>query len=91
MPRRRPASALVADAARPEGSGVSADLVECARERLDVGLGEVAGEVLLDRVSVVEAGLVDLGARGVRKLDLHAAAAVSYSWMRPPRRSRRLT
>jgi hypothetical protein len=62
MARRRPVSALVADASWPEGSGVSAELVECARERLDVGLGQVAGEVLLDRVSVVAAGLVDLDA-----------------------------
>jgi len=30
-------------------------------------------------------------ARRVQKLDRHAAAAMSYSWMRPPRRSRRST
>jgi hypothetical protein len=33
--------------------------------------------------------MLDEKARGVHKLDLHAAA--SYSWMRPPRRSRRCT
>ena len=32
--------------------GVGADLLERAGERLDVGVGEVAGEVLLDRVPV---------------------------------------
>jgi hypothetical protein len=30
-------------------------------------------------------------ATGVQILDRHAAAAISYSWMRPPSRSRRLT
>jgi hypothetical protein len=34
---------------------------------------------------------IAISARGVQKLDRHAAAAMSYSWMRPPSRSRLLT
>jgi hypothetical protein len=37
---------------------VGADLLERPVERLDVGVGEVAGEVLFDCVPVVAAGLL---------------------------------
>jgi hypothetical protein len=40
---------------------VGAEFLECAGERFDVAVGEVAGEVLLDRVSVVAAGLLHRG------------------------------
>jgi hypothetical protein len=37
---------------------MGADLLEPADERLDVGVGELAGEVLFDRVPVVAAGML---------------------------------
>lgn len=46
---------LAVDPPWPEGAGVSADLLERADERPDVGLGEVAGEVLLDPVPMLAA------------------------------------
>ena len=48
---------LAADAPWAEGAGVDADLLKGAGERPDVGVGEVAGEVLFDRVPVAAAGL----------------------------------
>ena len=56
-----PLLGLDADSPWAERARMRADLLECARERLDVGVGEVAREVLFDRVSVVAAGLVDHG------------------------------
>jgi hypothetical protein len=41
-----------------EGASVAADLLERAGERLDVLVGEMAGEVLFDPVPVVTAGLL---------------------------------
>jgi hypothetical protein len=46
---------LAADAARAKGSRVCADLLECPRERLDVGVGQVTREVLLDCMAMVPA------------------------------------
>jgi hypothetical protein len=56
------AEPLAADASRAEGAGVGADLLERAGERLDVSVGEVAGEVLVDRMPVVAAGSLHPGA-----------------------------
>src|SRR5436190_23622582 len=53
---------LASDASRAEGAGVGADLLERAGQRLDVGVGEVAGEVLLDCVPVVAARFFHRGA-----------------------------
>ena len=52
---------LASDASWAEGAGVGAEFLECASECLDVGVGEVAGEVLFDRVSVVAARLLHRG------------------------------
>ena len=41
---------------------MGAEFLEGADERLDVGVGEVAGEVLFDPVPVVAAGLFHRGA-----------------------------
>src|SRR6266566_1616019 len=49
---------LAADAPWAEGAGVGADLLERSGDRLDVGVGEVAGEVPFDRVPVVAASLL---------------------------------
>jgi hypothetical protein len=49
---------VAADASWAEGAGVGADLLEGAGERSYVGVGEVAGEMLFDRVPVVAAGLL---------------------------------
>jgi hypothetical protein len=46
---------LAAYAARAKRSRVSADLLECPGERLDVGVGQVTREVLLDRKAMVQA------------------------------------
>jgi len=55
---------------------VRAEFVECARECLDVGVREMAGEVLLDPVSVVAPSLVDHGASSVGEDDENRAAVV---------------
>ena len=47
---------LTADAPWTERPDVGADLLEGPGERLDVGVGKVAGEVLLDPVPVMAAG-----------------------------------
>ncbi len=41
-----------------EGAGVSAELVERARERFDVGVAEVTGEVPVDCIPVVPASVL---------------------------------
>ena len=48
---------LAADASGAEWAGVGADFFEGAGEGLDVGLGEVLGEVAFDSVAVVAAGV----------------------------------
>jgi hypothetical protein len=46
---------------------------------------------LPEALEEVEPFVLLLVPRGVQKPDRHAAAASSYSWMRPPSRSRRIT
>ena len=53
-----------------------ADLLERAGERLDVGVVEVAGEVLLDPVAVVPAGALERLAARVGEDDADRAAVV---------------
>jgi hypothetical protein len=55
---------------------VGADLFEGAGEGCDVGVGEVAGEVLFDPVPVVAAGLLHGGAALVGEDDEDRAAVV---------------
>ena len=53
-----------------------AQLLECASQCPDVGVAEVRGEVLLDRVPVVAASLVDGGPALVGEDDEDRAAVV---------------
>jgi hypothetical protein len=46
------------DAAWAQRARVGTEFLERAGERLDIGVGEVAGEVPFDRVPVVAAGLL---------------------------------
>ena len=55
---------------------MGAHLVESADQRLDVGVGEVAGEVLFDRVPVVAAGLLHRPASLIGEDDEDRAAVV---------------
>jgi hypothetical protein len=55
---------------------VGADLLERSSERLDVAVGEVAGEVLFDRVPVVSAGLLHRCTALVREDDEDRTAVV---------------
>ena len=55
---------------------MGAEFLEGADERLDVGVGEVAGEVLFDPVSVVAAGLLHRGAALAGEDDEDRAAVV---------------
>ena len=71
-----PGPFLAADASWAERPGVGAQLLECAGQSLDVGVAEVLGEVLLDRVPVVATGLVDHGAAVVGEDDEDRAAVV---------------
>src|SRR5438093_3944838 len=67
---------LAADASWAEGAGVGAEFLEGADERLDVGVGEVAGEVLFDPVPVAAAGLLHRGAALAGEDDEDRAAVV---------------
>src|SRR5881227_2615540 len=67
---------LTADAPWAEGPGVGAEFLEGAGERLDVGFGEVAGEVLFDPVPVVATGLLHRCAARVGEDDKDRAAVV---------------
>src|SRR5947207_4970420 len=49
---------LAGDPAMAEAAGVSAELVERARERFDVGVAEVTGEVPVDCIPVVPASVL---------------------------------
>ena len=60
---------LGADASWAEGAGVGSDLLECAGERFDVGVREVAREVLVDSVAVMAARLLHRLAALVREED----------------------
>src|SRR3954469_12478688 len=67
---------LAADASGAERAGVRVDFLECAGERFDVGVGEVAGEVLLDAVAVVPACTLHRPASFVGQHDEDRAAVV---------------
>ena len=55
---------------------MGAEFFECAGEGFDVGVGEVAGEVLFDRVPVVAAGSLHRVAAVVGEDDENRAAVV---------------
>ena len=67
---------LAADASGAERAGVRVDFLERAGEGFDVGVGEVAGEVLLDAVVVVAACSVHRLASVVGQHDEDRAAVV---------------
>src|SRR5436190_10962809 len=74
--RRLHAEPLAADAPWAEGTGVGAELFERPGQGLDVGVGEVAREVLFDPVPVVAASPLHRTAALVRQDNEDRAAVV---------------